>query len=83
MKIQWSKSTLSALFAEVSFGLIHIVRGNIPSRFKTLSMIDGSNQFCVANLSIPEHVQALSLPQACPLLNTGATALVSSTHSGK
>jgi flavin reductase (DIM6/NTAB) family NADH-FMN oxidoreductase RutF len=48
-----------------------------------MSMVDGSNQICKANLSIPEHVQALSLPHACRLLNTGATVLVSSAHSGK
>lgn len=56
----------------------------VPSGLKAMSMTgQEASQVCKKNLTLPEFVVSVPLPQACRLLNSGATVLVSSCHEEK
>ena len=52
-----------------------------PSRLRAMS--NSEQQVCKQNFTTPEFVVPVPLQQACRLLNSGATVLVSSFHEGK
>ena len=64
---------------------IHVKAGSISQlSLNAMNEFDAEhNRVCQENVSLPSFVKAVPLPQACRLLNTGATVLVSSSHAGK